>query len=221
MKDYILKRLLLMIPTLFGITLITFLVIQLAPGSPVESRMSLDQGIKSDQVTKEIVEQTKKLYGLDKPVHQRYFIWLGQIVTLDFGNSYKDHRPVIDKIAERLPITLILNALSIFLVYLLAIPIGAWSAVRQWSFAERATTFVLFLLYSIPSFWMAVVLIYFFGGGGAFDIFPIYGVHSRGYEDLPFSRENPRFPLAPCSPRVLPYLRLPRVAFALPEGKPS
>ena len=102
MKDYILKRLLLMIPTLFGITLITFLVIQLAPGSPVESRMSVDQGIKSDQVTKQIVEQTKKLYGLDKPVHQRYFIWLRQIATLDFGNSYKDHRPVIDKIAERL-----------------------------------------------------------------------------------------------------------------------
>ena len=73
-----------MIPTLFGITLITFLVIQLAPGSPVESRMSVDQGIKSDQVTKQIVEQTKKLYGLDKPVHQRYFIWLRQIATLDF-----------------------------------------------------------------------------------------------------------------------------------------
>ena len=135
MKDYILKRLLLVIPTLFGITLITFLVIQLAPGSPVESRMSIDQGIKSDQVTKQIVEQTKKLYGLDKPVHQRYFIWLRQIVTLDFGNSYRDHRPVMEKIAERLPITLILNALSIFLVYLIAIPIGAWSAVRQWSFA--------------------------------------------------------------------------------------
>ena len=186
MKDYILKRLLLMIPTLFGITLVTFLVIQLAPGSPVESRMSIDQGIKSDQVTKQIIEQTKKLYGLDKPVHQRYFIWLRQIATLDFGNSYKDHRPVIDKIAERLPITLVLNVLSIFLVYLIAIPIGAWSAVRQRSFAERSTTFVLFLLYSIPSFWMAVVLIYFFGGGGAFDIFPIYGVHSRGYEELPF-----------------------------------
>ncbi len=178
-----------MIPTMFGITLITFLVIQLAPGSPVESQMSVDLGVKSDQVTQEIIERTKKLYGLDKPIHQRYLIWLRQIVTLDFGNSYRDHRPVIEKIAERLPITLTLNVLSIFLVYLIAIPVGAWSAVRQWSFAERASTFVLFLLYSIPSFWMAVVLIYFFGGGDFFNLFPIYGIHSRGYEDFPFFKQ--------------------------------
>ncbi len=190
MKNYILKRLLLVIPTMFGITLITFLVIQLAPGTPVEIGMSAEQGLKSSQVTEQIIEQTKKLYGLDKPVHERYLIWLRQVVTLDFGNSYRDHRPVIDKIAERLPITLTLNVLSIFLVYLLAIPIGAWSAVRQWSFSERATTFVLFLLYSIPGFWMAVVLIYFFGGGDFFDIFPIYGVHSRGYENLPFFQKT-------------------------------
>lgn len=186
MKDYVLKRLLLVIPTMFGITLVTFLVIQLAPGSPVQGAMSADQGIRSDQVTKEIVERTKKLYGLDRPVHERYLVWLRQIVTLDFGNSYRDHRPVIEKIAERLPVTLALNVLSIFLVYLLAIPLGAWSAVRQRSPAERATTFVLFLLYSIPSFWMAVVLIYFFGGGHFWDVFPIYGVHSRGFEELSF-----------------------------------
>ena len=186
MKDYVLKRLVLVIPTMFGITLVTFLVIQLAPGSPVQSAMSADQGIRSDQVTKEMVERTKKLYGLDRPVHERYVVWLRQIVTLDFGNSYRDHRPVIEKIAERLPVTLALNVLSIFLVYLLAIPLGAWSAVRQRSPAERAATFVLFLLYSIPGFWMAVVLIYFFGGGHFWDVFPIYGVHSRGFEELSF-----------------------------------
>lgn len=186
MKDYVLKRLLLAIPTMLGITLVTFLVIQLAPGSPVESMMPADQGIRSDQVTKEIVERTKKLYGLDRPVHERYLSWLRRTVTLDFGNSYRDHRPVMEKIAERLPVTLALNVLSIFLVYLLAIPLGAWSAVRQRSPAERATTFVLFLLYSIPSFWMAVVLIYFFGGGYFWDVFPIYGVHSRGFEELSF-----------------------------------
>ena len=186
MKDYVLKRLLLVIPTMLGITLVTFLVIQLAPGSPVDSMLPADQGIRSDQVTKEIAERTKKLYGLDRPVHERYFVWLRQIVTLDFGNSYRDHRPVIEKIAERLPVTLVLNALSILLVYLVAIPLGAWSAIRQRSAAERATTFVLFLLYSIPSFWMAVVLIYFFGGGYFWDVFPIYGVHSRGFEELSF-----------------------------------
>lgn len=193
MKDYVLKRLLLVIPTMFGITLVTFLVIQLAPGSPVESMMPADQGIRSDQVTKDIVERTRKLYGLDRPVHERYFVWLRRTVTLDFGNSYRDHRPVIEKIAERLPVTLALNVLSIFLVYLVAIPLGAWSAVRQRSPAERAATFVLFLLYSIPSFWMAVVLIYFFGGGYFWDVFPIYGVHSRGWEELSFAGQATDF----------------------------
>lgn len=178
---------------MFGITLVTFLVIQLAPGSPVESMMPADQGIRSDQVTKDIVERTRKLYGLDRPVHERYFVWLRRTVTLDFGNSYRDHRPVIEKIAERLPVTLALNVLSIFLVYLVAIPLGAWSAVRQRSPAERAATFVLFLLYSIPSFWMAVVLIYFFGGGYFWDVFPIYGVHSRGWEELSFAGQATDF----------------------------
>ncbi len=85
MRTYIIKRLLLLIPTLFGITLITFVVIQLAPGSPIQSKLSLEEGVKAEAITKDIVEQTKKLYGLDKPIHVRYGIWLKQIVTLDFG----------------------------------------------------------------------------------------------------------------------------------------
>ncbi|NIP29215.1 MAG: diguanylate cyclase, partial [Candidatus Dadabacteria bacterium] len=76
MKSYIVKRLFLAIPTLVGITIITFCIIQLAPGTPVERNLQLDQGIQSEEITKEIVEQTKKLYGLDKPIHIRYWIWL-------------------------------------------------------------------------------------------------------------------------------------------------
>ena len=186
MKEYIIKRLILLVPTLIGITLVTFFIIQLAPGSPVQSKLQLEEGIKAESITKEIVEQTKKLYGLDKPIYTRYLIWLKQIVTLDFGRSYKDHRPVIDKIAERLPITLILNAISILLVYVISIPIGVYSAVKQWSFTERATTFILFILYSIPSFWMAMILIYALGGGDLWDLFPIYGIHSQGYENFNF-----------------------------------
>src|SRR5271167_2222957 len=105
MRDYIIKRLLLLIPTMLGITIITFFIIQLAPGNPVERKLQLDEGIKSQAITQEIVQETKKLYGLDKPIYVRYWIWLKQIATLDFGRSYKDHRPVIDKIAERIPIT--------------------------------------------------------------------------------------------------------------------
>lgn len=179
----------LLIPTMLGITIITFFIIQLAPGNPVERKLQLDEGIKSEAITQQIVEETKKLYGLDKPIYERYWIWLKQIVTLDFGRSYKDHRPVIDKIAERLPITITLNILSIFIIYLIAIPLGVYSAVRTGSFMERSSTFFLFILYSIPSFWMAMILIFFLGGGEYWNIFPVYGILSPGAETYPFYKK--------------------------------
>jgi peptide/nickel transport system permease protein len=189
MRTYIFKRLLLLIPTLFGITLITFLVVQLAPGNPVSRKLQVGEGVKAEAITQDIVEQTKKLYGLDKPIYIRYWIWVKQIVTLDFGRSYKDHRPVIRKIAERLPITLALNIISIFLVYTISIPLGVYSAVRQGSLQDRAITLLLFALYSIPSFWLAVVLIYFLGGGEFWDVFPIYGIFSPGAENFPLYKK--------------------------------
>lgn len=179
----------LLIPTMLGITIITFFIIQLAPGNPVERKLQLDEGIKSEAITQQIVEETKKLYGLDKPIYERYWIWLKQIVTLDFGRSYKDHRPVIDKIAERLPITITLNILSIFIIYLIAIPLGVYSAVKTGSFMERSTTFFLFILYSIPSFWMAMILIFFLGGGEYWNIFPVYGILSPGADTYPFYKK--------------------------------
>lgn len=179
----------LLIPTMLGITIITFFIIQLAPGNPVERKLQLDEGIKSEAITQQIVEETKKLYGLDKPIYERYWIWLKQIATLDFGRSYKDHRPVIDKIAERLPITITLNILSIFIIYLIAIPLGVYSAVKTGSFVERSTTFFLFILYSIPSFWMAMILIFFLGGGEYWNIFPVYGILSPGADTYPFYKK--------------------------------
>ena len=191
MRDYIIKRLILLIPTLLGITIITFFIIQLAPGNPVERKLQLEEGIKSEAITKEIVEETKRLYGLDKPIYVRYGIWLKQIVTLDFGRSYKDHRPVIDKIAERLPITITLNIISIILIYMTAIPIGVYSAVRHGSAGERASTFVLFILYSIPSFWMAMILIFFLGGGSTGTSSPFTGFSRRGRRIIPSPRKRP------------------------------
>ncbi len=193
MRDYIFKRLLLLIPTLFGITLITFFIIQLAPGNPVERKIQLDQGIQAEAITQQIVEETKKLYGLDKPIYERYWIWVKQIATLDFGRSYKDHRPVINKIAERIPITLTLNIISTILIYLIAIPIGVYSAVSHGRFSERVSTFFLFILYSIPSFWMAMILIFFLGGGDYWDIFPVYGILSPGAENYPFFKKAINF----------------------------
>ena len=193
MRDYIIKRLLLLIPTLFGITLITFFIIQLAPGNPVERKLQLDQGIQAEAITQQIVEETKKLYGLDKPIYERYWIWVKQIATLDFGRSYKDHRPVINKIAERIPITLALNLISIFLIYLIAIPIGVYAAVAHGRVSERISTFFLFILYSIPSFWMAMILIFFLGGGDYWNIFPVYGILSPGAENFPFYKKALNF----------------------------
>jgi peptide/nickel transport system permease protein len=187
LRDYLLRRLLLIIPTFLGITLITFVVIQLAPGNPAAMKLRMgEQGFLGDEVTTEIVEQTKKLYGLDKPIWARYVIWVRRVVTLDFGDSYKDHRPVLKKIAERLPVTMELNIISIFLVYLIAIPIGVFSAVHQGSRGDRITTIVLFILYSLPNFWVAVLLIMLLGGGDFLDVFPVYGIISSGMEGAPF-----------------------------------
>lgn len=193
MRDYIIKRLILLIPTMLGITIITFFIIQLAPGNPVERKLQLDEGVKSQAITQEIVEETKRLYGLDKPIYVRYLIWLKQIVTLDFGRSYKDHRPVIDKIAERIPITLTLNIISILLIYMISIPVGVYSAVKHGSPPEMASTFILFILYSIPSFWMAMILIYFLGGGEYWNVFPVYGILSPGAENYPFYEKAVNF----------------------------
>ena len=185
MKAYIIRRLLLVIPTFIGISVISFAVIQLAPGSPVYMKLRGGEGsFSADSETQKIIEDTRKLYGLDKPIHVQYVSWLGRLVTLDFGQSYKDWRPVREKILETLPITLQLNIISIFLVYLISIPIGVYSSTHQHTWSDTIITIVLFLLYSMPSFWVAMLLIYFFGGGEWLNWFPVHGISSYGAEDF-------------------------------------
>jgi len=185
MKAYILRRLLLVIPSFIGISLVTFLLIQSTPGSPVYMRLrGAENAMRSEAASKEIIEQTKKLYGLDKPIHMQYLTWLGRMCVLDFGKSYKDQRPVIEKIGEALPVTLQLSVLSIFLTYLIAIPIGVFSATHQHSKTDYVLTFLLFLLYSLPSFWVAMLLIMFLGGGDWWNLFPVSGVGSLDADSL-------------------------------------
>jgi len=182
---YIARRLLLAIPTLLGITAVTFLIIQLAPGNP--AMMAIRRGtagITDEAISKEIVEQTKKLYGLDKPIPVQYALWLKRVATFDFGTSYTDQREVLDKIRERLPVSLTLSLVSIFLVYLIAVPIGVYSATHQYSVADKTITLFLFILYSLPNFWVATLLIMFLGGGDFLDVFPIYGLISDNYAEL-------------------------------------
>ncbi len=186
MKTYLLKRLLLMVPSLFGITVITFAIIHLAPGDPAAMRIgsSLTGTIRNEQLAQAIIEKTRKEFGLDKPIHVQYWLWLKKIATLDFGRSYKDNRPVIERIKERLPVTLQLNIISLLLTYLIAIPIGIYSSTHQHTSTDKAATVTLFVLYSLPSFWVATILILFFCGGDYLHWFPLTGLNSLGAETM-------------------------------------
>ncbi len=182
MTKYIIRRLLWMIPTIIGITIITFAIVQSAPGDPV--KMSLGMGgetLKAEGAAAEIRAEQRKLLGLDLPLWKRYPAWLWKLAHLDFGRSFKDWRPVRGIIAERLPVTLMLNVISIFLAYIIAIPLGVHAATRGGTVEERSITVVLFILYSLPSFWVAYILIYFLAGGQHWNIFPVGGLHSIAY----------------------------------------
>lgn len=188
MKTYLLKRLLLMIPTMLGITVITFVIIRLAPGDPAAMRIgSGSQGmIGNQQLAREIIEKTRQQFGLDKPMHVQFWLWLKRVATLDFGRSYRDNRLVMERIWERLPVTLQLNIISLILVYLLAVPIGIYSSTHQYTLPEKFSTVFLFILYSLPSFWVATLLILFLGGGDYLHWFPITGISSLNADQMPF-----------------------------------
>ncbi len=174
-----------MVPTLFGITLITFFVIQLAPGDPASLKaQSGTDALKSDQMAAEVIEETKKLYGLDRPLYVQYGIWLTRLAKFDFGNSYRDHRPVISKIGDALPITLTLNILTILIVYLISIPLGAYSALKPRGAGDKLSALMLFILYSLPNFWVAMMLIVLLGGGDYLNLFPIAGFTSDNASSL-------------------------------------
>lgn len=311
MTNYIIKRLFLIFPTLFGISLITFIIIKMAPGDPTAFKMGSQQmGLAADQtMAQHIIEQTREIYGLDKPVllnlhiftyekdweklrraleadpqlkgreyqklleplkqagevavpflvekvlndstplplrkaalevltlkqhlavrpemdlkvqldyvrrwwfggrdstevtpsareqyqftfmaklkrvftDAQYPRWLVRMMSLDFGRSIKDDRPVWDHIKERVPVTLIFTLTSFFLAYLIAIPLGIYSATHPYTLGDKITTVILFILYSLPNFWVATMAIVFFGGGDFLDWFPVSGLHSLGYEKL-------------------------------------
>ncbi|HAM39512.1 MAG TPA: diguanylate cyclase [Elusimicrobia bacterium] len=179
MKNYIFRRLLLTIPVFFGITVITFLVMHLSPGKPTDILTDMNQ-----KITAEAKHRLVALYGLDKPVYVQYGMWLKRLVKLDFGKSFKDDRPVIDKIAERLPVTLLLNFCSIILIFAIAIPIGVFSAVKKDTIFDKITTVTVFLGFSIPTFWLAILLMILFGVQLGW--LPITGFRSINFDELTF-----------------------------------
>ncbi len=178
MLRYILKRILLTIPMLIGITFVTYLVIFLAPGGPAA-------GIMTDlnpKISAEYKEKLIKEYNFDKPFFTQYGLWVRKIAKLDFGQSRKDNQPVTKKIFQRLPKTLLLTGLSLILAFLLALPIGIISALKQNTWIDRTLTVFVFLGFSLPTYWIALLLMIFFGIHLGW--FPITGFESILADDL-------------------------------------
>jgi peptide/nickel transport system permease protein len=211
MFQYIVRRILLFIPTLFLITVISFGISRLAPGDPAELKAGVGgEGAMrgNQQLNEQMINQIRAQWHLDKPVwywtlfsdekdatgklkpisdrltfrwngtNNQYQYWLNDLFHLDFGKSFQDNRDVMEKIMERVPITILLAAISLFLSYLIAIPLGIYSATHQDTFLDKTSTVSVFILYSLPNFWLATMAIIFFGGGDFFAWFPNNGLHS-------------------------------------------
>jgi microcin C transport system permease protein len=191
MLSYILKRILLMIPTLLGALTITFIVIQFVPGGPVEQIMAESRAgvggsayrARADSSAKQI-EEMKKLYGFDKPVHVRYFEMLKNFATFNFGRSFMQNKDVWALIKEKLPVSISLGFWTILVSYLISVPLGIAKAVREGSRFDTISTVFVLIGFAIPGFVLGVFLIVLFAGGSFWDVFPLRGLTSDNWEDL-------------------------------------
>lgn len=212
MAVYILKRILLMIPTLFGIMLVNFIIVQFAPGGPIdqiiEQMSSASSGVVSTRATgvageagssslidggnnpasrgldPELLAELEKQFGFDKPVHERFLLMIGSYITFDFGESYYQDKPVLDMVIERLPVSISLGLWSLLLIYMISIPLGVKKAVNDGTRFDIWTSAALFVGYAIPGFLFAVLLVIVFAGGSYFDWFPLRGLVSNNFEEL-------------------------------------
>ncbi len=171
MANYVIRRILQMIPLLIGISIVNFTIMHLAPGDPVNL-------LVERTATAEERARIKDLYGLNDPLHVQYIRWIGHVLRGDFGKSFVDGQSVAKTILERLPYTLYLNFLIMIVIYLVAIPVGMTSALKQYSKFDHIMTGMAFLGQAVPSFWIGLILIYFFGL--KLDWLPISGIGTIG-----------------------------------------
>lgn len=207
MKNYIIKRLLLIPITLFGILLINFAIIQLAPGGPVEYMLAQYKGIQTSStgninsgtpnlneqkyqgskgVPSDLVKELEKQFGFDKPVHIRFIKMLKDYISFDFGKSYYKDKTVLELIKERLPVSISLGLWSTLIIYLIAIPLGIRKAKEDGEQFDIISSFIIFIGSAIPVFLFAVLLIVLFAGGTYLNIFPLRGLTSDGWENFNF-----------------------------------
>lgn len=189
MAAYILQRFLLMIPTFVGITLLCFLIVHLAPGDPAElmaggglgARGGAGISLQKRGAVDQALAEWRALYGLDKPLHVQYLVWLNNLARLDFGTSFKDNRSVWEKVRERLPVTVKLEFFSLLLVYVIAIPLGIYSATHRDTLGDHLTTLAAFVLFAVPVIWAATMALVFICGGDFLYLFPPGGLTSIDY----------------------------------------
>jgi microcin C transport system permease protein len=216
MASYIFKRLLLMLPTLFGILLISFVIIQFVPGGPVERMIAQLQGHGSEATSRftggggdmmgsmqsatgqsskyrgaqgldpEFIAELEKMYGFDKPAPERFWIMFKNYVRFDLGESYYRNISVIDLVLEKMPVSISLGLWSTLIIYLISIPLGIKKAVRDGSHFDIWTSVAIFTGYAIPSFMFAIFLIVVFAGGRYFDLFPLRGLVSDNWQEMNF-----------------------------------
>jgi microcin C transport system permease protein len=198
MTAYFARRLLLIVPTFLGITLVVFLVMQFVPGGPVERAiMNLQMsalteggadsamiGRGGSALPEELVEEIRRYYGFDKPVHERYALWLWNVVRLDLGRSYVYQEPVWDVIKSRFPVSIFLGLTGFFLSYLVCVPLGVLKAVHHGSRFDWVSSVVVFLGYAVPGWALGTALLVLLGGGSFYDVFPLGGFRPDNWEYL-------------------------------------
>ena len=189
MLQYLVQRVVLMMGTFLTITVVAFSIMHLAPGDPVDLFFAGGLGAGTEGMQTERLdrleqakEELRAQLGLDRPLWEQYTVWLGRTLRGDLGRSLKDGRSVWDKIRERLPLTITLNSLAILITFAIAIPLGILSAVKTGSLADQVSTVTVFMLYSMPTFWVGTLIIIFFCGGDFLSWFPPAGLHSLAYE---------------------------------------
>ena len=197
MFNYILKRILLMVPTLLGVLVLTFTVVQFVPGGPVEQMVSQLQGRDSggeraaatgagyrgrQGIDAKQIEEIRQLYGFDKPAPQRLWQMLGQFARFDLGQSFYQHKDVWQLVKEKMPVSISLGLWTFFLSYLVAVPLGIAKAVRAGSRFDFVTTLLILVGYAIPGFVLGVALVVIFGG--QLQWFPLRGLTSSNWDSL-------------------------------------
>ncbi|MBI2821521.1 MAG: ABC transporter permease subunit, partial [Acidobacteria bacterium] len=202
MTTYFIRRFLLIIPTFLGITLAVFVITHFVPGGPVERQIMRfkmaalqEAGVSggaaqlAENIPQAALDEMKRFYGFDKPVHIRYLNWLANVVRLDLGRSYIYQDPVWDVIKSRFPISIFLGLTGFLLSYLVCVPLGVFKAVYHGSKFDFGSSFVVFLGYSIPGWALGTALLVLFGGGSFWSLFPLGGFRPDNWEYLNFGEK--------------------------------